>query len=485
MSAGIGIRVVVPPPEKVRDQDPEEIVEIAEHPRMKAEREQVKNMSEITDFRPKDRAPVRFRLEDMTTGMVGRSKHVRDVSIIGRSVGGTSTRGVFGQDAAFCNVIRDEERSMTTVLGIIADGHGMMGEDVSRKCVDDLREGLLMPMRLRVLLDLLVAENSDAVREEIRSCFLAIDHAVCDDVALGGSTLTVWMVLQDHHTGRVFVVTSNVGDSPLLLIRTSCGKVGEMTTRHSWDSIPERRAHNRACLEAGRPVPEVIYARWNTEGRQTIVDTQGRFYPLRMFKGSTDEIDEENRDHIVTTIRAMGKRPGGIQSRVRKLQKIRRQGSTVWEDDVLPGTGHENYGSTPLEYDAVTGMTDGGPQMTRSIGDRRYKHYTHSHSDNDHTPFMRATPSVSILECWGGSVHFAVVGFSDGPGDALYSSEFGEETRAYFDKNKGTGTATAQGLADHLLEAVKREGSFFFGTSRWDDLSMVCSTFMVAPQEEG
>ena len=455
------------------EQEEQSKYEVAEHPRMKAERERVKSMSEITEYRPEDSMNTeRFCLTDVTTGMVGRSKDVRGTMVIGRTVGGSSTTGFFGQDAAFSDVLRVEgEEGLTAAVGIIADGHGAMGEDVSKWCIDFMRKEFLTPARLRTLLDLLVVGNSEAVRVEIRACFHALDKRVCDAVELGGATLTVWVVLQDNRTGRIFVVTSNVGDSPLLLIQTSCGRVGEMTTRHSWDSIQERRVHNKACIEAGVPIPEVIYARWNTEDRQTIPDPQGRFSPIRMFKGSTDEIDEVNRDHVVKMVRAMGKRPGGVQSRIRKLQRIRRRGSSEWEDDVLEGTGHENYGSTPLEFDERRGVMDGGPQMTRSIGDRRYK----GNKGSTRVPYMTAAPSVSILECWG-ATHFALVGFSDGPGDALYSSEFGELTQTYFEKHVG---GNAQGLADHLMESVQREGSFFFGTPRWDDLSMVCTTFCV------
>jgi hypothetical protein len=74
-------------------------------------------------------------------------------------------------------------------------------------------------------------------------------------------------------------------------------------------------------------------------------------------------------------------------------------------------------------------------------------------------------------------MQFAMVGFSDGPGYALYSSEFGEKTKQYFDMHKEMGDGNAQGLAQHLLTSVHQEGSFFFGTPRWDDLSMVCSVF--------
>ena len=476
MSAGVVARNNMVP--ETEDTDPYEIIEVEEHPRMKAERERVKSMSEITEYRPEDRRSTeRFCLTDLTTGMVGQSKDVRGIALIGRTVGGTSMTGLFGQDTAFSDVLRvgGGEDGMTAVLGIIADGHGALGEIVSKWCIDFMRKEFLSLARVRNLLDLLVDGNSEAVREEIRSCFLALDEKVCDDIALGGATLTVWMVLQDNRTGRIFVVTSNVGDSPLLLIQTSCGRVGEMTTRHSWDSIQERRVHNKACIEAGVPIPVVIYARWNTEGRRTIRDPQGRFSPLRMYKtdDKIDEIDEANRDHVVKMLRAMGKRPGGVQSRIRKLQRVRRRGSSEWEDDVLEGTGHENFGSTPLEFDETRGIVDGGPQMTRSVGDQRYKRYKRPAHDN--IPYMTAAPSVSILECWG-ATHFALVGFSDGPGDALYSSEFGERTQEYFEKHK---EGNAQGLADHLMEAVQREGSFFFGTPRWDDLSMVCTTFRV------
>jgi len=464
--------------------DPDEIVEAQEHPRMKMEREMVKNMAEITNYRPMDHAHARFSVENVSTGMVGRSKHARSTSLVGRTVGGSSTRGIFGQDGAFSDIIRDEERDMTVVIGIIADGHGTEGEFASKMSIDGMSGGLLTPSRLRYLTDLLVLGESEAVRKEICTCFEELDERVCQAVESGGSTLTVCMILHDHITGRVFAVTSNVGDSPLLLIRTSCGKAGEMATMHSWDSVQERRAHIEACRKSNRSVADVIYARWNTEKRRNVMDIHGQFFPIYMFKGATDEIEEINRDHVVKTLRAMGYHPGGIQSRVRKLQKVRRRGASPpsqWEDTVVEGTGHENYGSTPLEIDGVTGEMVGGPQMTRSMGERRYKCPEH---DVVHlTPLITATPSVSILEFWSEDHHniegmqFAMVGFSDGPGDALYSSEFGEKTKQYFDMHKEMGDGNAQGLAQHLLTSVHQEGSFFFGTPRWDDLSMVCSVF--------
>jgi hypothetical protein len=402
-------------------------------------------------------------------------------------------RGVFGQDAAFSEIYRDEERDMTALVGIIADGHGQKGEDASKMCIEGLQRSLLTPTGMRLLIDMLVLEESVAVREEIQSCFLSLDKEVCDAIELGGSTLTLFMVLHDHLTNRIFMVTSNVGDSPLLLIRTSDGKVGEMATPHSWDSIKERQVHIKASHQAGRKIPDVIYSRWNTENRRTIVDVHGMFRPVTMFKGATEEIDEINRQHVIKTMRVIGKRPGGLQSRVRKLQKVQRRGSSmsssmsssmpsmpsmpVWEDEVMEGTGHENFGSTPLEINEISGEMTGGPQMTRSIGERQYKRPLH-----DRVPLMIATPSVSILECWGDvSTHFSVVSFSDGPGDALYSSEFGEKTKEYFDMHKCDKEGNAQGLADHLFKTVQEEGSFFFGTPRWDDMSMICTTFTLQP----
>ena len=493
-----------------KEEDPDEIMEVAEHPRMKMERERVKCMEEITDYRPNDQFHVPVTLGTVSMGMVGRSKNLRSTSTIGRTVGtlgGNSVRGVFGQDAAFSEIYRDEELDMTVLTGIIADGHGQKGEDASRMCIEGLQRSLLTPTRMRLLIDMLVLEESVAVREEIQSCFLSLDEEVCDAVELGGSTLTVFMVLHDHLSNRIFVVTSNVGDSPLLLIRTSDGKVGEMATPHSWDSTKERRVHMEASRHAGRKIPDVIYSRWNTENRRTIVDVNGLFRPITMFKGITEEIDDINRQHVINTMRVLGKRPGGLQSRVRKLQKVQRRGSSmsaistilptipaispvmftmsttmptipVWEDDVMEGTGHENFGSTPLEINEITGEMTGGPQMTRSIGERRYKRPLHAR-----VPLITSTPSVSILECWGTcSTQFSVVAFSDGPGDALYSSEFGEKTKEYFDMHtRDKKEGNAQGLADHLFKAVQEEGSFFFGTPRWDDMSMICTTFTIQP----
>jgi serine/threonine protein phosphatase PrpC len=442
----------------------EEEEERAEHPRMKMEREMVKNLGGIMEFRTKENVS-RLRLDCGTMGMAGKSKNPRMTSTIGRTVGGKSITGIFGQDTAFCDEVRDG--SLVAMVGILADGHGEEGDYASARCLSHLRAHLLAPSELHTVLDLLLAENGEAVREKMRSCFLAVEKEVCDTIPLGGSTLTVWMVLEDLRSGRIFMVSANVGDSPLLLIRTSDGRVGEMTTMHSWDSIEERRVHNAACIEAGQPIPEVIYARWNTLGHGGIPDAQGKTQPIRMFKGATDEIDEKNRAHVVRTIRGMGVKPGGVQSRARKLQCVRTRGSLEWEEEPLEGTGHENYGSTPLEIDE-RGYQIAGTQMTRGIGDVRYKRPT-----SGRVPFMVATPSVSIME-FRGPMHFALVACSDGPGDALYSSEFGELTRDYFRNHKD-----AQDLANHLLHAALREGMPFFKRPCWDDLSLTCTTFHI------
>lgn len=465
MSSSSVVRMVLQPRRVENpDENPDDVVMRAEHPRMKSERENVRDLSETTSFHPEGTAKPRLCMDRLTMGLNGRNKCAGIPSIRSRSLNGRMS-GTFGQDAASMN--RIEGDGLVVVTGTIADGHGMEGEKVSRHCNKDL----FTRTEYRDLMDQLLLGKSDEVRETLRLRFLALDEEACKLTSTGGSTLSVWMILQDVKEGRIFLVTANVGDSPILLIRASDGRVGEMATMHSWDSIKERRIHNEACKNADQPVPIVIYSRANTNHHETFPDTEGEFKPVPMFVGSSDVVHEANRDHVVRLYKTAG-RVGGIQSRTRKLQRVHRDGR--WEDEALEGTGHENYGSTPLEYDEELGMFVGGTQMTRGMGDRRYKKPLH-----DRIPLMVATPSVSIMEFLG-PIHLALVACSDGPGDILYSSEFGEKVSDYARTHKD---GDAQGLADHLLSIVEREGAFFFGEPNWDDLSLTCTMFHVVPSK--
>lgn len=430
---------------------------VVEHPRTRAEREKVRNLGDAFEYRP-DTRDARFVVEDMTIGMFGQDK----------SGGPDQGRGMFGQDMAFMDTIVEDD--FHAMIGAIADGHGHEGEIASSMAIDCLRIDIFRPSRLRELLRLIMAREETEIRNMITRIFAEMDRRVCERTTTGGSTLTTWIFFHGHADGRVFLLTANVGDSPLMVIRTQDGRVGEMTTPHSWDSIQEREAHIRACHAAGHPVPDVIYSRWNTSNCSIRFRTRdgNTDEPIRMFAGPTAVLDEANRAHVINELARRGVLPGGRHTRRRMLQMTRLD-SDPWEEEVVPEHGHENHGSTPLEIDGS--FQYGGPQMSRSIGDSRYKNPSH-----DGIPYMTATPSISLLE-FSEPMHLALIACSDGPGDALYQSEFGEETRNYF-----ASTTTTTSFSDHLRDAVMREGVPFFGKAAWDDLSLICASFVIRTQ---
>jgi len=437
-------------------------------PRTRLEQTMVREYGDSAAYRPQD-FDASVELGNLTTAMTGMGKDRQKQGFLrSRAIQTNSLKCMYGQDAALMNTLTFGD--LTVSFGAIADGHGFGGEVISQHAILGLQSHLFTETTMHNIHALVLAKDEAGVRAEMTRIFLLVDDTTKTMAAHGGSTLTAWILFHPLH-GRSFLVSANVGDSPLMLASCTDGRVAEMAVAHNWDSIKERRASIQACKDAGRPIPEIIYARWNTDGNTQVPDLNGNQQPIRVFVGDTDQVDEANRDYVTAMMKYRGV-AGGIQSRIKMVQLVQNSTTMMLEPESLPIHGHENFGSTPLhvEYD---GTLSGGPQMSRGIGDS-------AHKDSDrHMPLMTVTPSVSIFELYSPRpIHLVLVACSDGPGDALYRSEIGEEAMRFF---RASPSGTASDFTEHLYNTALREGTKFFKSRAWDDMSMICTCFTLRP----
>jgi serine/threonine protein phosphatase PrpC len=287
-----------------------------------------------------------------------------------------------------------------------------------------------------------------------------------------GSTLSLLFVME--YDGRVFVVASNVGDSPVLLVDNETGKVLRLHAEHNWDSVKERKVQLQASREAGRDDAVVIYNRFNCDNGTAFRDHRGGRDIIPMFREGTDEVLEETREHIMMMSK-IRKCVGGTQS-LRKMKTLCWNATTEeWGEEALKEYGHDNFGSTPLILGPGTDdngvpIKHGGCQMTRGIGDHEYKGV----ASGPHVPLVLCKPSVAVKELLAKEGNdYSVVVCSDGVGDAFYWHQMGDVFREVYTTSSPMTSETA---TTALLQKTLENGRAFRvqNTVRaWDDLSMV------------
>lgn len=406
-------------------------------------------------------------LQSDTPCIHGLAKSARYRSVVHPAAADGSVVGEFGQDRVYTHEVHGtrEGRPFSVHIAACADGHGSHGEVVSREVLDGLHSCMTPDLLGTLLVDPLFSGGD--VHKPMEDLYRDLDTRTAEHVH-DGTTLSLLLVFA--YEGRVVLLASNVGDSPILLVHNETGKVTRLHGEHTWESLEERRINLEASRAAGRRDATVIYARFNCANGRPFRDPNGGNEVLPMFREGTDEVLVETRRHVIRESKRVGW-VGGTQS-LRRFKFLRLNEATqVWEQEALEEHGHDNFGSTPL-WRNESGSPMGGCQMTRGLGD----HFFKGAATSTNIPLVLCRPSVTVREMQAGDdISFVVC--SDGIGDAFYWHQIGDVFRANRD-------ATTKEAADALLrETFVRGGGLRLpqGQRTWDDLSMVVGRLRVTP----
>jgi hypothetical protein len=178
----------------------------------------------------------------------------------------------------------------------VFDGHGLMGKEAARIAADRLmaESTLLIGEMSRGLL----ARDVEFVKAIERRKFEVLDAHLeqCLRSPTGGTTCSAVQLVRVQ--SRLFLVSSNVGDSPVLLVDNKTKKVRLISGRHSWDNPEERHKYLQRCASLGLPPREVVYGRINCGGMRMEDLRGGMDEPFLMYKPGTAIIDPAPRDHL-------------------------------------------------------------------------------------------------------------------------------------------------------------------------------------------
>jgi serine/threonine protein phosphatase PrpC len=296
----------------------------------------------------------------------------------------------------------------------VFDGHGLMGKEAARlaaeRFIDDMRRSTMQT------LGALLAGDVARVRAVEQERFRALDAHL--ETALrsptGGTTCSA---VQVHAAlGKAFVVVSNVGDSPVLLVENRTGRVALLTGRHSWDNPEERQRYLDRCASLGLTPRDVVYGRINCGGMQ-LEDADGGEEPFRMYLPGTATVCTRTRDHLNKQVeRRFRNSIGGSQSMRRFVWERRDEVGGGWEVfRALEEHAHGNWGATVLVG------REGKIQMSRSLGDSQEKQ----------TAYIWSEPDVAVHELGPGE-DWTLIACSDGVADLWYFHELGEMAAAFF-----------------------------------------------------
>ena len=373
---------------------------------------------------------------------------------------------------------RPDRAKWVRALGVF-DGHGMHGKEAARlaaeKFIDDMRRTTMQTLGALLAGD--VARVKHIEHERYRLLEAHLEQELRSPT--GGTTGTT---VQFHTAaGKTFMVVSNVGDSPVLLIDNKTAKVQVLTGRHSWDNPEERQKYLDRCAALGLVPRDVVYGRINCGGMR-LEDVDGLEEPMRMYLPGTAEICVKTREHLCKQVEKRFRNSiGGSQSIRRFVLERQNEASGEWEVfRALEEHAHVNWGATILVNH------EGKIQMSRSLGDSQEKL----------TAYIWAEPDVAVYEFQPGE-DVTVVACSDGVSDLWYFHEMGEMAARFFADGETGGLAApiegqvqvlAQLILDQTIERGEATPGYGIGprtTSAlrgeslkrpmWDDLSVHCA----------
>jgi serine/threonine protein phosphatase PrpC len=397
-----------------------------------------------------DKPPTGISVIGHTNGVSGIGKirdgipsHNTSLAVPGGKAYGEDSAWIASQDVG-------EDKAVTMAL---CDGHGLKEWQykTSRRVVEMHAQwrAAALTRRLALVRD---KDVDTLVREETEH-FRAIHEAMGGKPSSGCTASMVDVCLLSH--GRIIVIASNVGDSPILIVCNKTGRVVVLHQAHNWDNPTEYLHHIKYRTAKGQTPCTPCYSRFNIGG-VSLPNPTHPDQPFPIYKEGTAELDKNTADYVWRAVKnRFADYPlGGSQSFHRMVEEEQLEDET-WVDS-RPLYPHDNWGSVTKESQI---------QMSRSVND------VDTHPD----------PSVTVYEVPPDMNDITVIACSDGVGDFSHYFEIGDACRQMVEaKPDVTGQEMADAYIRHMLLRNKKTFSVKNGVPRWDDLSIVISRIVRA-----
>lgn len=355
----------------------------------------------------------------------------------------------YGEDASFSHSF-----SKTMHIMGVCDGHGYQGHLFAQFVAIHLLKAC---QRHYNTLETLVQEQQWAVlKKTIHDIHLNVDKRLRvyhGQRSYGGTTCSYVLITQHHQHQKAYIISANVGDSPIVVVDPNTQNVIHTSQPHTWDNEQEYQLYCTHCAKHNYTPATPVYNRFNcVGGNGYLPGPHGRYKPISLYNISSSgkvSVNKEHATYIVNEMKSLNC-IGGLQSQG-KMVNVDEHNNVV---SVVDGYEHCNWGSTVLLPDG-----EGGCQTSRSFGDFEEKLHTHAIEQ----------PSISVCEV---SQSVCVLVMSDGVSDKIgYLHTFG--TLCETMDNHAPAQQMLQHIMKHVLHEDKtHEYDLEHGKPVWDDISL-------------
>jgi len=191
----------------------------------------------------KHRSPSRF-------GQVGLG--VGSVSGLTRDVDSSSPGVAHGQDRVGMEDVWGDEGKVVGKLLWVNDGHGNLGEKSAAEAAKHLVEQYSLPGKVSEIRGALQQKDDSSVQKIIEDMYKRTSEYLLTALGTsheGGTTCSHALLIEAG--GQFYVVTSNMGDSPVMIVDRNTGEVVHTHGSHNWDNLEEYRLYDRHCQKKG------------------------------------------------------------------------------------------------------------------------------------------------------------------------------------------------------------------------------------------
>jgi len=394
----------------------------------------------------------------------------------------------YGQDRVGVEEIWNESGKVVGKLLWVNDGHGNMGEKSAAEVANHLVMQYSLPGQVEKIQQALRNKDSGLVQQLVEGMYKRTAVHIAKKLGSGheGGTTCSHALLIEGSSGQHFVITSNMGDSPVVIVDPKTGQVVETHGEHNWDNLDEYRLYDNHCQAKGVPTSAAVYNRFNC-GNGQLPGPRGDLKPISIFQRNEQtslmEVDPVNLQYITGVMAGWGS-IGGFQSEARMVMTDKSTGAIK---EPAPGYGHTNWGSVVLlEEKNKWGATtlEGGAQCTRSFADWPEQRVANTIGD---------TPTVNVTAVSRDAV---VLVMSDGAADVIgYMHQFGQKVQEVCEeeqqKQERDGLTQADFVGADASVIVQRLGEWILdrgtttknyslreGKPTWDDVTLAGATLI-------